>query len=388
MNLKKSLVAVTLLFSALILASCGNSSNTSSSSNSKNGTSTSSTKSGSYQVTGQTNSSQYAGVIKNGKYLTSKSRGVTVSQSSGNLMNLKSFEAGLQDISKNEFSTSKYIFQEGQYLSSDTVKNWLGRKSKSNADGLNPASNGSTTPTGRNPIYLQSMEEQDYVQKSGSKLKLSGITIGLAMNSVDYYRKTTYGAEYQTNISDATLEKEGKAMAKEVLARLRKKKGLENIPIVIAVYKQASNDSLVGGNFVSYSINKGNSIEKWKALDIKNVVFPLKSDESAPNSNDSDAFSNFKSEVENFFPNLSGVTAQAQYKNGSLQGMNVSVTTQFYSETEINSFTQFLADQAEKYLPSGVKIDITVSSTTDGVQSFLSRSSTAKSFSTHVFESY
>ena len=106
MNLKKSLVAVALLFSALILASCGNSSNTSSSSSSKNGTSTSSTKSGSYQVTGRTNSSQYAGVIKNGKYLTSKSRGVTVSQSSGNLMNLKSFEAGLQDISKNEFSTS------------------------------------------------------------------------------------------------------------------------------------------------------------------------------------------------------------------------------------------------------------------------------------------
>ncbi|GAB5052562.1 CamS family sex pheromone protein [Pediococcus ethanolidurans] len=385
MNLKKSLLGVAVIFSAMILASCGSSSNKSSSSSSS--TKTTSSKSGSYQVTGQTNNSQYAGVIKNGKYLTSKSRGVTASQNS-NLLNLKSFETGLQDISKTQFSTSKYIFQEGQYLSKSTVENWIGRKSKSNSEGLNPTSNGSTSPTKRNPIYLQSLEEQDYVQKSGSKLKLSGVTIGLAMNSVDYYRKTTYGAQYQTDISDATLEKEGKAMAKEVLTRLRKNSALKNVPIVIAIYKQASNDSLIGGNFVSYSVNNGNSISKWKAMNIQNVVFPLKTGESAPNSNDADAFSNFKSEVESFFPNLSGVTAQAQYKNGSLQGMNVSITTQFYSETEISSFTQFLADQAEKYLPSGVKTDITVSSTTDGVQSFLSRSSTAKSFKTHVFGSY
>ncbi|WP_412990447.1 CamS family sex pheromone protein [Pediococcus siamensis] len=368
-----------------LLAACSKSTSNSSS-NSSSATATSS-KSGSYQVTGQTNSSQYAGVIKNGKYLTSKARGVTANQNS-NLMNLKSFETGLQDISKKQFSTTKYVFQEGQYLSSSTVENWLGRKSKSNPEGLNPASNGSTDPDKRNPIYLQSVEEQDYVQKSGSKLKISGVTIGLAMNSVDYYRKTTYGAQYQTNISDATLEKQGKAMAKEVLTRLRKKAALKNVPIVIAIYKQASNDSLIGGKFISYSVNNGNSISKWKALDIQNVVFPLKTGESAPNSNDADAFSNFKSEVESFFPNLSGVTAQAQYKDGSLQGMNVSITTQFYSETEIRSFTQFLADQAEKYLPSNVKIDITVSSTADGVQSFLSRSSSAKSFSTHVFGSY
>ncbi|GEL88976.1 MULTISPECIES: CamS family sex pheromone protein [Pediococcus] len=386
MNLKKSLLGIAVVFSAVVLASCGSSSNKSSSSSSSSKTTTSS-KSGSYQVTGQTNDSEYAGVIKNGKYLTSKSRGVTANQDS-NLMNLKSFETGLQDISKTQFSTTKYVFQEGQYLSKSTVENWLGRKTKSNTTGLNPASNGSTEPTKRNPIYLQSIEEQDYMQKSGSKLKLSGVTIGLAMNSVDYYRKTTYGAQYETDISDATLEKEGKAMAKEVLARLRKRAALKNVPIVIALYKQASNDSLIGGHYVTYSVSNGDSIKKWKALDIQNVVFPLKTGETAPNTNDADAFSNFKSEVESFFPNLSGVTAQAQYKNGSLQGMNVSITTQFYSETEIKSFTQFLADQAEKYLPSGVKTDITVSSTTDGVQSFLSRKSSGKSFTTHVFGSY
>ena len=70
-----------------------------------------------------------------------------------------------------------------------------------------------------------------------------------------------------------------------------------------------------------------------------------------------------------------------------MQGMSVTITTQFYSETEINSFTQFVSTQAEKYLPSGVNIDITIRSS-DDVQSFLSRSSKDKTFSSHVFTSY
>ena len=70
-----------------------------------------------------------------------------------------------------------------------------------------------------------------------------------------------------------------------------------------------------------------------------------------------------------------------------MEGMSVSITTQFYSETEINSFTQFVSTQAEKYLPSGVNIDITIKST-DEVQSFLSRSAKEKTFSSHVFSSY
>ncbi len=47
--------------------------------------------------------------------------GVSVSQES-NQFNIKGFENGLLDISKKEFSTKKYIFQEGQYLSTSTVE--------------------------------------------------------------------------------------------------------------------------------------------------------------------------------------------------------------------------------------------------------------------------
>ena len=215
------------------------------------------------------------------------------------------------------------------------------------------------------------------------------MTIGIGLNSVDYYTKEKYGAQYSTNISDEQMTTQGRAIAAEVLKRVRATKGVgKDVPIVIALYKQASDDSLVGGTFFSYSVNDGNNISSWQNINQRNVVFPSAGGSSTSGtSNDESNFENFKTQIQNFFPNLSGVTAQAQYQDDNLAGMNVTITTQFYSQTEIISFTQYLAQVAPKYLPSGVPVDITVQST-DGVQSFLSRDSGQTKFSTHVFGSY
>ncbi|KRM13316.1 CamS family sex pheromone protein [Paucilactobacillus suebicus] len=361
---------------AMILSSC-----------SFGGKSKSSSKSDNYTTTGSAASGTYQGVIENGRYKTSKARGVTASNND-NTFNVKSFESGLTNISKKVFSTKSYIFQEGQYLSKSTVENWLGRVSKSNKTGLNPKK-GKTNGT-RNPVYIQSIEEQDYMKQNGNDLKLHGITVGIGLNSVDYYKKTTNGPTYSQNISDAAMKSYGQQAAQKVIKRLRQKKALKNVPIVIALYKQASDDSLVGGTFFEYSVNNGSSVGTWKKLNITNKVLPKASDATSTNSGnetDNTDFTNFKSQIQSFFPNLSGVTAQAQYENGTLSGMHITVTTQFYSETEISSFTQYISTAAQKYLPSGIPIDIKIQTSTD-MQAFVYRDSGQKKFSSHVFDSY
>lgn len=370
---------------AIALAACGNLKNSSFGSNSNNTTTTGSKTT---TTTGSTGSDFYQGVIKNGQYRTSKSRGVNVSQND-NVMNLKSFEMGLLDVSKKQFPTNKYVFQEGQYISSSTVENWLGRYSKNNKTGLNPKNNGKKDPNTRNPIYLQQLEEQDYMIQNGSKLSLGGVTIGLGMNSVDYYTKVQYGATYETNISTTELTTKGKQYANTVLQRLRQKSALKDVPIVLALYKQSSNDSLVGGNMIAYGVSKSGStsVSKWKSLNWNNYVFPATSESknAGANNNDESDFSSFKSHVQNFFPNLSGVTANAHYKDKSLSKLSVNITTKFYSETEIISFTQYLATAAKRYLPSGVPVEITVKSANGDVQSFLARTASGSSYYTHVF---
>lgn len=371
-----------LILSVWLLTACGRLG-----SSGDSGGTTSTTNSG-IQTTGQTSDSNYQGVIQNGKYLTSKARGVTKDQNT-NGYNLKSFENGLQSISQKQFATDKYIFQEGQYIKKATAQKWLARASKKNPSGLNPKDNGEKDANKRNPNYLQALEEQDYMTQSGNKLKLGGMTIGLAMNKIDYYQKKEYGATYQTKIPHEKMVSEGKAMGNKVVSRMRKTEGVGDVPIVIALYEQATNDSLVGGTFFAYGISKdgGKTISEWHDVDQANYVLPTVGDVKSGNSSDAEAFNNFKSQVQSFFPNLSGVTAQSHYKDGNLSGMNISINTQFYSETEIRSFTQYLVTAANKYLPNNVAIEITVSST-EGTQAFVAREAGEKSFYSHVFGSY
>ncbi|KRK45558.1 CamS family sex pheromone protein [Dellaglioa algida] len=383
--MKKIKIGLMLSFSLIVLAACGNVASSSGAS----GISKNNSSSG-YQTTGQTSDSNYEGVIKSGKYLTSKSRGVALTQNE-NVLNLKSFESGLLDLSKSQFATNDYIFQEGQYLSKETVQNWLSRESGSNSEGLNPKDNGKTGETERNPMYVQQLEEQDFMTKKDNKMALAGISLGIGMNSVDYYQKEEYGAQYKTEISDATMKEKGKEAANKVVARLRKTKGVsDSVPIMVAMYKQASNDSLVGGSFYAYAVNKNGktTIDSWKDVSITSYTFPTTSSATTPNTNDETTFTNFKTEVQSFFPNLAGVTAQVQYKNKAITGMHINITSQFYSETEIVSFTQYLATTAAKYLASGIPIDITVKGSDGTIQSFLAKSAKDSSYYTHVFTSY
>lgn len=340
---------------------------------------------GNYSTTGSS-AGNYQGVIKKGRYRTSKARGVNVSQNN-NQYNLKSFESGLTTVSKRVFSTKNYIFQEGQYLDTDTVTNWLGRKTKDNPEGLNPTRGKKSNP---NPEYIQQIEEQDYMTESGNKLKLKGMTIGIGINSEYSYKKKEDGPSYTKKISNAEVERQGKIAAQKVLKRLRARKDLQNIPIVIALYKQAPDDSLVGGTFFAYSNNKGDSISDWHALHYRNEVLPKAGGTTSENQDDtsnSSSFSNFKSQVQSFFPNLSGVTAQAQYNGSSMVGMHITITTQFYSQSEITSFTQYITRAARRYLPSGIPIDIKIQSDSN-VQAVVFRNSGSDKFQSHVFDSY
>ncbi|WP_334329835.1 CamS family sex pheromone protein [Companilactobacillus sp. HBUAS59699] len=364
-----------LLMCSLLLTACGNLQDSSlSSGSSDSGKST-------VQTASSSDSSSYDVLMSNGKYKTSSISGITAADNN-NQFNSRSFESGLLDLSKKEFSTNSYVFQEGQVLSSSTVTDWLGRKSKSNSTGLNPASNGSTSPTKRAPMYFQQMLEEDYLQKQDGKYKLAGISIGIAMNKIDYYQKKQYGATYSTTISKEEQKAEGERVAKEVVKRLRKMNKVGNVPIVVGLYSVAPQDTLVGGTYFQYSVSKSDELGSWKDLNYKNQMLPTVNNDTPINSGDSDAFSNFKDNIQDYFPNISGVTAQAHYDGTSLKSMDITVNTQFDGLAQVSSFTQFVQQSASKYLPSDADLDINIQ-TVDEQQSVVTR--TNGKFFSHVY---
>ncbi len=316
----------------------------------------------SIQVINSPGNSNYKSIISNGKYKESSARNTVVSTESD--LNAKSFEASLNDLSKKYFSPKKYLFQEGQYLSSSLLSNWLGRYSSSNQSGLNPpkSPNNSKNPS---PNYIQSIEENDFVkQTSNNKVSLKGLTIGIAMNTEYNYNRTQDGPSYTKKISKQQMVAEGKTAANKVLNRLRQNNRIpKNLPILLVMYSNApSNNDLTGGYPYAYYLSRsGTKIGQWNNPKIRNIVFPkIESDNSKLGRQDNTAFLNFENQVESYFPNISSATAQAHYVNNNLSGLNINVNTNFYSTSEINAFSSYLSQITSRYFREKIPIKISV----------------------------
>ncbi|WP_319995296.1 CamS family sex pheromone protein [Trichococcus shcherbakoviae] len=377
MNKAKSVILMTVSGAAMfLLASCGQLSETQTTENTTN--------TGPEKVTVQTTQNQlstdyYPALIVDGKYQFSQNRGVSLSLNS--TANIKDFEAELLDVAKNVFPTDQYFFQEGQVIDYDTTRLWLGRYSDSNPDGLNPTDNGSTDAATREPIYLEQILEQDYMIQNENGFELAGMAIGLAMNSVDYYKVNDVPMEQA--ISRDKLEEQAKAYANTIITRLRQTEGLESIPIVIGIYEQSAQDSPVGGSYLFEGVStEGTAIGEWITRNESKVVFPL---QSGTQTEESSNFDNFKNEVQDFFPNLNGIVGEGKYVDGQLMSLEIDITTQFYGETEIIAFTQHVTDAAGRFLPQNIPVEITIESI-NGIESFLTRENDSQGFSYHIFD--
>jgi protein involved in sex pheromone biosynthesis len=314
-----------------------------------------------------------------GSYQPSANRGITLNLNSG--INIALFEKDLMRLSQSLFPTDEYFMREGQELSSDLISSWLGRESENNPEGLNPPESGNEEE--RAPRYLNSILEFDFYTQGEEGLNLSGISIGLAMNRVDYYQEEQFGPTLEQNIPPERVLEEGQRIGNEIVQRMRGIEGLEEIPIYIGIYEQAPQDDLGGGVYIAegQSLNGATSVQSWSSLNEERLIFPLEGGNSA----EGNAFANFQSEVESFFPNLSGITGRAHRVDEQLQNLTINIMTQFYGEAEIVAFTQYLKQTATTFLPADVDVEIIVESP-DQVEAFLKRDNTETEYFSYVFD--
>jgi protein involved in sex pheromone biosynthesis len=292
-------------------------------------------------------------------------------------LDMDEFELGLMRIAQEKFSPTDYLFQDGQYLDKKTIKAWLKRKmtkqqlkahkmTESENVGLNPIISDKGTNEEKNnesPLYLAHIMEHDYLVKTGDeKVQLGGVVIGLAMNSVHYY-ETEEGYPREVRISKDKIEKEGKKIAAEVVSRLRKIDGLSEVPIIVALFEQQPKTSIIPGHFFAAGyVDKGSdSIQEWEEINEEYYLFP--SDEAQKNHRDDLAkFLNFKSDIEEFFPNYTGVIGKAFYRDDQLQQLTIQIVMQFYGKSEVIGFTQYVTGLMMEKFPDYVPIRIYISS--------------------------
>ncbi|WP_026573552.1 CamS family sex pheromone protein [Bacillus sp. UNC438CL73TsuS30] len=303
------------------------------------------------------------------------------------------FETGLMRIAQNTFDTDQYYFREGQEIKRDTVRLWLNRKFTKNQlknQGLKPSENIGLNPLdtgkGETPIYLAHILEHDYLTKTDKgTVKLGGITIGLALNSIYYYQTVQYGPTYEKKIDYSKMKSEGEQIAAEVLKRIRSMKKLGNIPVTIALFETQSKSSVVPGNFFAYTnVDAGSSsIDGWEKVNEKYFLFPS-TDAQDKHRDDLTAFLNFKQDVEEYFPNYNGVIGRAFYVGDQLQELKISIPIQFYGKMEAVGFTQYVTGLVMDRFPKYISVSVSVTSV-DGPEALIVKKANETEPFVHIY---
>ncbi|MFF5996471.1 CamS family sex pheromone protein [Lysinibacillus sp. KU-BSD001] len=331
-------------------------------------------------------------------YKESASRGLVVS----NLYtkyDMNEVETGLMRLSQNEFNTDDYYFQEGQYLSEETVRYWLARENQTmdkgpEYRGLNPSSLDASgneldavVKAEKAPVYLAHLVEQNYLKKTDeNKVTLGGISIGLALNSIYYYQKEQYGEYYEQTIDEKQLEKVGKELAQEVVNRLRQRSELADVPIFIGLFKQEARNAIVPGTYFAYNVAEANSskLGDWTSINEKYVTFPMSSPQDIYRETNDD-FQKFKHDIDKYFSNFTSVIGTGFYQNNGLVKLNIEVPIQFYGTTEIIGFTQYLTGTMLKYLPRDVQTTVTITSS-NGAEALIKKEANEDEPFVHIYD--
>ncbi|MGR3762552.1 CamS family sex pheromone protein [Rossellomorea sp. NS-SX7] len=327
-------------------------------------------------------------------YDTSKTRGIVVNDL-GSRYDINEIENGLLRVAQKRFSTNDYFFKEGQFLTKKTIDSWLQRKftseqlaekklKESENLGLNPVQ----TQGSNAPIYLAHIVEHNYLIKKDddNKVQLGGVVIALSLNSVNYETNLSTGTRTVKNISNEVLKEQGAKMADEVLKRMRQREDLRNIPIMIALYKQAPKQQVVPGQFFAYTTVEAGSgtIQNWEGMNEKYYIFPSP-EAASDHPEDNKIFQDLKKEIEGYFPVFTGVTGEALYQNQKLTDLNMEVALTFNGKTETIGFAQYLSNLIGKNMPESWNVELRINSSY-GPEALVVKKKGSKETYLHIYE--
>lgn len=297
----------------------------------------------------------------------SKARGVITNQLE-NRVDIDELEEGLRRHSKEVYDPDTYYFQEGQYLTEDILYDWLERyDAEEEPLGLNPELGEGETPRDaeeNNPKYLSHILEQNYLTKSEDNVvELAGISIGIAMKSVYRFQAVQDGPTYTHDIPESEMLREANKIANEVAQRIRQIEGLENVPIMMAIFREAPQSSLVPGEFVAKTniASDEASVSDWEEINEENVLFPSNQGESKYPDTWA-TLADFETDIANYFPNYVSVIGKGFYTDGNLQRLTVEIPVSFYGKAELIGFTQYVYGLVLSGFPNDYHLEINITS--------------------------
>lgn len=311
-------------------------------------------------------------------YRPSAARGAITNQVT-NRVDIDELEEGLRRHSTSVFSPEDYVFEEGQYLSTEKIFDLI--------DSLNPTvkDESDRKEHKKNPRIFSHILEQNFLERKDDRVELVGISIGISLKSVYRYQTEIGGPDYYEDIPLKDAIKEGERIAQSVIKEIREVEGLESVPVMIALFREAEQSSPVPGNFIQKTVVKegDTKIGKWESIKEEYVLFPS-GDAKDKYPNDYQKVNAFSEKIEDYFPNYVGVVGTGFYVEGDLKKLAIDVPIEFFGKGEVVGFTQYAFGIVQEIFANHYDIEVSVFSS-DGPESLIYRDSGEDEPKVHIF---
>lgn len=319
---------------------------------------------------------------------TSEARGVITNQM-GNRVDIDELEQGLMRHSREHYDPSEMYYQEGQYLTKDHVFQLIDELNPQiDEEELEKSDKDTKIKTYEdNPRYLTHILEQNYLQRNeDNTVEIAGISLGIALKSVYRFQTEIGGPYYYKEIPEKEMLEQGEKIAQQVVNELKALENFPDVPIMIALFREAEQNSPVPGNFVSKTFVPAgsSSIGKWERINERNILFPS-SVASSEYTDDNEIINSFGNEIALFFPNYVGYIGRGFYINDELQKLTIEVPLEFYGKAEVIGFTQYAYSLVQDTFSKNYALEIKVTSS-EGMESIIIRDAGEDETKVHIFD--
>lgn len=267
-------------------------------------------------------------------------------------------EKMLMMLSSEYFKINNSLYQEGQYLTTEEMKNLVMEYNKTDeivVDGIKI-----------NPTYITAIYEQNYLATNNV---LKGISLAIVVDNVQQYNQNQYKKIGESIVLDYALTK-----AQELNDYMRTKNELKDINIVIGIYLE--NDFKGSFKYIGSTTNdnlKLNYINyNYQLLDSNYVM-----------NNDSNSYNTILAIKNSLNDYNVYLNSYGLYKDKELQEVHIIINKSYFKRSEILDISNNIANNLSTFDGISVKVYLKSNGIT---KAFIDKESSATKIKTYVLE--
>lgn len=267
-------------------------------------------------------------------------------------------EKMLMMLSSEYFKINNSLYQEGQYLTTEEMKNLVTQ--------YNTTDEIIVDDIKINPSYITAIYEQNYLATNNV---LKGISLAIIVDNVQQYNQNQYKEIDENIVLDYALTK-----AWELNNYMRTKEGLQDINIVIGIYLEDD----FKGSFKYVGSTTNNNLK----LDYVNYNYQLL-DSNYIMNNDSNTYNTILA-IKNSLNNHNVyVNSYGLYKDKELLEVHIIINKSYFKRSEILDISSGIANNLNTFDGVSVKVYLKSNGITQG---FIDKESSATKIETYILE--